>query len=106
MCESAICKEYGEGNCQNWDDFGIGKDRASWGEYMLKIGTIQTYRKELSNIEVINLAMNEPEARKLASEIIFGDKETEGIRRWRNCMEKYGLLQRVNFIKNLEAKTK
>ena len=99
-----LCESGGDINAINWEDYGFGKNRASFGPYMLKVGTIQLFRKDLTDYQAIQLAMNKDQARALSAEIIFENEG--GIYNWKNCMKKYGLFERVEFIKKLELKTK
>lgn len=85
----------------NWDDYGVGKNRASFGAYQLKVGTIQHYLPKLTDFQSILLAYNEPEARKFSEMVIF---DNDGIINWKNCMIKHNLQERVKFIKQLQEK--
>ena len=98
------CESSGDANAINWNDNGVGKNRASFGAYMFKVGTIQQFIKGISDFEAIKLAGDKAESRKLASIIIFETKG--GIYNWRNCMDKHGLLKRVNFVLDLKSKIK
>lgn len=94
------CESAGNVNAISWEDYGVGKNRASFGAYQLKIGTIQTYNSGLTDFEAIALAGNRDKARELSAHIIFDTKG--GIYNWKNCMLKEDLLTKVNFIKQLE----
>lgn len=96
------CESKGNANAINWEDYGQGCNRASFGAYMFKVGTIQSFIKGLTAFQAIALASDKNESRKLASQIIFETKD--GIYNWKNCMIKNGLLERVNFVKELENK--
>lgn len=96
------CESQNDVNAINWEDYGVGKNRASFGAYMLKIGTIQKFVKGLSDFQAIALASDSNQSRALSSYIIFETKD--GIYNWRRCMERNGLLDRVNFVKTLESK--
>lgn len=98
------CESKGNPNAIVWEDNGLGKNRASFGAYMFKVGTIQTYVKGLTDFQAIALASDEGESRKLAQQIIFENEG--GIYNWKNCMVKHNLLARVNFVKDLEMKNK
>ena len=91
-------------DCINWNDGGSGKDKASWGNYMLKISTIQLFQKELNDYQAIQLAMDETSSRNLSEHIIF--ETPNGIWNWKNCMVKNNLLSRVNFVLELKGKIK
>jgi len=98
------CESGGNENSINWNDGGTGKNKASFGAYMFKVGTVQNFVKGLTDFQAIALASNRIESRKLAETIIF---ETEGgIYNWYNCMVSNNLLSRVNFVKQLSSKTK
>ena len=99
-----MCESGGDENAINFEDYGTGKSRQSWGAYMLKIPTVQQFRKDLTDYQAIQLAMDRNQARALSAEIIF--ENDNGIRNWKICSEKYGLAQRVSFIKSLINKTK
>jgi hypothetical protein len=91
-------------DCVNWNDGGMGKDKASWGNYMLKISTIQGFQKGLNDYQAIQLAMDETSARNLSEHIIF--ETPNGVWNWKNCMVKNNLLDRVNFVLELKNKVK
>jgi hypothetical protein len=99
-----LCESSGDANSINWDDNGVGKNRASFGAYMFKVGTIQTFKKDLTDFQAIMLASDKAQSRELARYIIF--ETNGGIHNWTNCMNKYGLFERVSFIKQLENKIK
>lgn len=98
------CESKGNSNAIAWEDYGTGKNRASFGAYMLKVGTVQAFVKGLTDFQSIALASDAGQSRKLAETIIFSNDG--GIYNWKNCMDKNGLLARVNFVKTLELKSK
>lgn len=98
------CESKGDADAIVWIDGGFGKNAASFGAYMFKVGTIQKFTTGLSDFQAISLASNESQARQLASRIIF--ETPAGIYNWTNCMIKNDLLSRVNFVKELESKIK
>jgi hypothetical protein len=99
-----MCESSGDANAIVWVDGGIGKNTASFGAYMFKVGTIQAFKDGLTDFQAIALASDRNQSRELAEYIIF---ETDGgIYNWKNCMNKYGLFERVKFIKSLLLKTK
>jgi hypothetical protein len=98
------CESNGNVNAIAWEDYGVGKNRASFGAFMLKVGTIQHFNKDLTDFQAIALASDTARARELSQYIIFETKD--GIRNWKNCMDKHNLLSRVNFVKELESKVK
>lgn len=95
------CESTNNASAIAWEDYGVGKNRASFGAYMLKIGTIQAYNSGLSDFQAIALAGDRLQARELSRHIIFDT--TGGIYHWKNCMIKEDLLTKVNFIKQLEV---
>jgi hypothetical protein len=95
------CESENNASSINWEDYGVGKNRPSFGAYMLKVGTIQLYQSGLSDFEAIALAGDRTRARELSAHIIFDTKG--GIYNWKNCMVKEDLLTKVNFIKQLEV---
>ena len=97
------CESKGDANAINWEDFGQGCNRASFGAYMFKVGTIRHFIKRLTEFQAIELASDRNRSRELASQIIF--KTKDGIWNWKNCMIKNNLLEKVNFVKELESKT-
>jgi len=101
------CESKCDANAINWEDYSTGKNRASFGAYMLKVGTIQSYYKQLNgtvltDFQSITLASNRAEARTLSAKIIF--ETPNGIMNWKNCAIKCGLIEKVNFVKQLENK--
>ncbi len=96
------CESKSNPNAIAWEDFGTGKNRASFGAYMLKVGTIESYLSNITDFQAIALASDTGEARKLSEDIIFN--HDGGIYNWKNCMIKNNLLERVNFVKQLESK--
>jgi hypothetical protein len=99
-----MCESSGDANAIVWVDGGTGKNTASFGAYMFKVGTIQAFKDGLTDFQAIALASDRNASRDLAEYIIF---ETDGgIYNWKNCMNKYGLFERVKFIKSLLLKTK
>jgi len=98
------CESKGNADAINWEDNGSGKNRASFGAYMFKVGTVKSFSKDLTDFQAIALASDRDEARKLAEHIIFQTKG--GIWNWLTCAKKDGLVSKVEFIKNLESKIK
>ena len=95
------CESNGVATKVNWEDYGTGKNRASFGSYQFKVGTIQKFRKDLNDFQAIALAGDRDQSRALASEIIFNTQG--GIWNWKNCMMTYKLDEKVKFIKQLES---
>jgi len=99
-----MCESGGDANAIVWVDGGSGKNTASFGAYMFKVGTVEQFKTELTDFQAIALASDRNQSRELARYIIF---ETEGgIWNWKICSQKYGLVERVSFIKSLINKTK
>lgn len=98
-----VCESKGNENAINWEDNGAGKNRASFGAYMFKVGTVQRFIPGLTDFQAVAIASNKAESRKLAEKIIF---ETEGgIYNWKNCMIQKDLLSKVEFVKELEKRS-
>lgn len=98
------CESKGITTAIAWEDYGTGKNRASFGAYMLKVGTVQHFIPSLTDFESISLASNRQQARDLSAHIIF--ETPNGIKNWYNCMIKNNLLERVNFVLELQNKIK
>jgi hypothetical protein len=96
------CESKGDANAIVWVDGGTGKNTASFGAYMFKVGTIQGFIKGLTEFQAIALASDKVESRKLAEHIIFETKD--GWKNWFNCSNKNNLLGRVNFVIELQSK--
>lgn len=94
------CESKNDQNAIAWEDYGTGKNRASFGAYMLKVGTIEDYTKGLTDFQAIALASDANQARQLAEQIIFNTPN--GIENWKNCMIKYDLQPKVEFVEQLQ----
>lgn len=98
------CESGGDATVINWNDGGSGKNRASFGAYQFKIGTVQHYNKDLNDFQAIDLASSKERSRELASQIIFSD--INGIGNWKNCAYSLGLSDKVKFVIQLVEQTK
>lgn len=90
----------------NWDDYGEGKNRASFGMYQFKVGTVQHYWKilegeEITDADAVLLALDTERAREFAERIIFDIQG--GIFNWENCSKQHNLVGKVELIKKLMA---
>lgn len=79
----------------------------SRGMWQFQTRTVQhyyeiLYNKTISNDEAILIAHTEDKARSLAYDIIW--KEVGGIWNWKNCADKLGLAQKIEIVRELEAK--
>ena len=61
------------------------------------------YNRQISAKEAVLIALDEQETRELAKDIIFKTKSGV-IKDWYNCSIKYKLQDKVNLIKEIEAK--
>ncbi len=95
------CESKGIVTAINWEDYGTGKNRASFGSYMFKVGTIQKAKPELNDFQAIQLASDETLSRSLAENIIFSNS-LGGISNWKNCAIKLKLFDKVNFVMELQ----
>lgn len=93
------------------DDIGLIKfdsnAKASIGLYQFQKATVISYYKTLYNKnitgkEAVIIALDTPQARQLASDIIFkAGKADKGINNWYNCNNKHQLSAKVEFINKL-----
>jgi len=103
-CECNPVKYPNQEDCIVWEEYGVGKNRASWGRYMWKIGTIQNFKPELSEYQALLLAMDENKARALVEEVVFSN--INAIYNWKNCNEKNNLYNKLQFIYELQEEIK
>jgi hypothetical protein len=82
-------------------------DRYSRGQWQFQTATVQYYyekfyAKDITVDEAILIAHTEDKARQLAYDIIW--EEVGGVWNWRNCADRLGLAQKIEIIRELEAK--
>lgn len=79
----------------------------SRGKWQFQTKTVQYYYekfygKDITVDEAVLIAHTEDKARDLAYDIIW--KEVGGVWNWQNCANKLGLAQKIEIIRQLEAK--
>lgn len=77
---------------------------ASIGLYQFQVKTVigyykALYGKDITGKEAIEIALSEEKSRKLAEDIIFGEKD--GINNWYNCKNKNNLSENITWINKI-----
>lgn len=81
-------------------------NKASIGSYQFQKDTVihyykVLYGKDITGKDAVLIALDDQKAAELATDIIF--KTDNGWRNWYNTSKKYGLPQKIDFIKSLSS---